>query len=88
VLDRIGASPKLFILDFADVPLVDSTAARTLESFAHKLQRHGTKLYFTSANRNVRRTLLTAGLRSPLVRYADDIEDAVAASRTASATPG
>lgn len=87
VLDRIGASPKLFILDFADVPLVDSTAARTLESFAHKLQRHGTKLYFTSANRNVRRTLLTAGLRSPLVRYADDVEDAVAASRTAKATP-
>lgn len=28
VLDRIGAHPKTFILDFADVPLVDSTAAK------------------------------------------------------------
>ncbi|HML30945.1 MAG TPA: STAS domain-containing protein, partial [Hyphomicrobium sp.] len=81
VLDRIGASPKLFILDFADVPLVDSTAARTLEGFAHKLTRSGTKLYFTSANRNVRRTLLAAGLRTPLVHYASQIEDAVASGR-------
>ena len=28
VLDRIGAHPKTFILDFAEVPLVDSTAAK------------------------------------------------------------
>ena len=81
VLDRIGEHPKTFILDFADVPIVDSTAARTLEGFAHKLDRAGTKLYFTSANRSVRRTLLAAGLRTPLVRYATEIEDAVALSR-------
>jgi SulP family sulfate permease len=81
VLDRIGEHPKTFILDFADVPIVDSTAARTLEGFAHKLDRAGTKLYFTSANRSVRRTLLSAGLRTPLVRYAGAIEDAVAMSR-------
>ncbi|WP_045837663.1 SulP family inorganic anion transporter [Hyphomicrobium sp. 99] len=81
VLDRIGAHPKVFILDFADVPIVDSTAARTLETFAHKLNRGGTKLYFTSASRSVRRTLLAAGLRKPLVQYAARIEDAVAMSR-------
>jgi len=28
VLDRIGEHPKVFVLDFSDVPLVDSTAAR------------------------------------------------------------
>jgi len=82
VLDRIGVSPKTFILDFADVPLVDSTAARTLESFAHKLKRAGTKLYFTSANRNVRRTLLASGLRSPLVHYASQVDDVVAVRRS------
>ncbi len=81
VLDRIGAYPKTFILDFADVPFVDTSAARTLERFAHKLSRAGTKLYFTSASRNVRRTLLTSGLRLPLVHYAADIADAVAMSR-------
>jgi SulP family sulfate permease len=87
VLDRIGASPKTFILDFADVPLVDSTATRVLESFAHKLKRAGTKLYFTSANRSVRRTLLTAGLKSPLVHYALHIEDAVGSSRAVKPSP-
>jgi SulP family sulfate permease len=81
VLDRIGAHPKAFILDFADVPIVDSTAARTLEAFANRLNRGGTKLYFTSATRSVRRTLLAAGLRKPLVQYATQIEDAVAMSR-------
>lgn len=81
VLDRIGAHPKVFILDFADVPLVDSTAAKSLEGFVHTLNRAGTRVYFTSARRSVRRALLQAGLRTPLVAYAPRIEDAVAAAR-------
>jgi SulP family sulfate permease len=84
VLDRIGARPKTFILDFAEVPLVDSTAARVLEGFAEKLDRAGSTVYFTSARKSVRRTLLRAGLRTPLVRYAPSIEDAIASSRAAS----
>jgi SulP family sulfate permease len=86
VLDRIGAHPKTFILDFADVPLVDSTGAKALESFVHKLRHAGTEVYFTSARKNVRRTLLSAGLRKPLVRYASSIEDAVALSRGSAPT--
>jgi SulP family sulfate permease len=86
VLDRIGAQPKTFILDFAEVPLVDSTAAKALESFVHKLRYAGTEVYFTSARKNVRRTLLSAGLRKPLVRYASSIEDAVAMSKTSATT--
>lgn len=80
-LDRIGANPKVFVLDFSDVPLVDSTAAKTLESFVHKLRGAGTSVYFTSARRGVRRSLLQAGLRPPLVVYAPSIDDAVAVSR-------
>jgi SulP family sulfate permease len=86
VLDRIGAHPKTFILDFAEVPLVDSTAAKTLEGFVHKLRHAGTEVYFTSARKNVRRTLLSAGLRKPLVRYASSIEDAVAMSKASATT--
>jgi SulP family sulfate permease len=86
VLDRIGAHPKTFILDFAEVPLVDSTAAKALEGFVHKLRNGGTEVYFTSASKNVRRALLSAGLRKPMVRYASSIEDAVALSRGLPAT--
>lgn len=85
VLDRIGVHPKTFILDFADVPLVDSTAAKALEGFVQRLHHVGTAVYFTSARKSVRRTLLHAGLRKPLVHYAPSIEDAVAASRSARA---
>ena len=81
VLDRIGVHPKTFVLDFAEVPLVDSTAAKALEGFVHKLRRAGTAVYFTSARKGVRRTLLLAGLRRPIVTYASSIEDAVAMSR-------
>lgn len=81
VLDRIGARPKAFILDFAEVPLVDSTAANALEGFVHRLHSGGTAVYFTSARKGVRRTLLRAGLRRPLVVYAPSIADASAMFR-------
>jgi len=81
VLDRIGEHPKTFILDFADVPLVDSTAAKSLEGFVHQLEGAGTKVYFTAARPNVRRALLSAGLRSPHVHYAPSIQDVVDAAQ-------
>jgi len=84
ILDRIGEHPKLFVLDFEDVPLVDSTAAKALESFAHKLQASGSRIYFSGASKAVRRTLLLAGLRKPLVRYASTTEDAIAHWRASS----
>lgn len=87
VLDRIGAHPKVFILDFAEVPLVDSTAANALEGFVHKLRNAGTAVYFTAARKGVRRTLLQAGLRRPLVSYAPSIADAVALAKNGKSTP-
>ena len=76
VLDRIGGHPKGFILDFSDVPLVDSTAARVLGTFVHKLRHSATKVYFTGTRPNVQRTLRSAELREPLVEYASTIEEA------------
>lgn len=80
-LDGIGAHPKTFILDFGGVPLVDTTAAKTLEGFVHKLRHSGSQVYFTSTSKSVRRTLLLAGLRKPEVRYASSVEDALDMSR-------
>lgn len=81
VLDRIGERPKIFVLDFSDVPLVDSTAAKTLESFAEKLHHAGTEVVFVGARKSVRRALLTAGLRKPIVRYAATADDGIALAR-------
>jgi len=84
ILDRIGEHPRVFILDFSAVPLIDSTGARSLHGFVHKLQRSGTRIYFSGAEDSVRRSLINAGLKPPDVAYSDNIESAKAAARQAS----
>ncbi len=75
-LDRIGKYPRIFVFDFNEVPLIDSTAAKTLEAFVHKLARVKTQVYIAGARANVRRTLLAAGLHKPEVLYANTVADA------------
>jgi SulP family sulfate permease len=70
VLERIGETPRVFVLDFTDVPLIDTTAARALVGFVGKLNRGGTDVYFAAARPKVRRALNQAGLKPPLVRFA------------------
>ena len=41
VLDRVGAPPKSFVLDFSNVPLIDVTAANALRGFVQKLDALG-----------------------------------------------
>ena len=47
-----------------------------------KLSHSGTRVYFAGAGKSVRRTLLIAGLRKPLVRYFSTAEEAVNNWRT------
>ncbi|MBL8587473.1 MAG: SulP family inorganic anion transporter [Methylobacteriaceae bacterium] len=75
-LQRIGRSPKAFVLDFAAVPLVDATAAREIESLAHGLARSGVRVWVAGASAPVRRSLLTHGLTRKLVGYAADVDSA------------
>ncbi len=70
VLERMGTTPRVFVLDFTDVPLIDTTAARALVGFVGKLKRVGTEVYFAAARPKVRRALNQAGLKPPLVRFA------------------
>ena len=77
VLDRIGDQHKAFVLDFAAVPFVDSTAANVIASLARRTARHKVKLYLTGASPAVRRALLVAGVRPPLATYRQRIDDAL-----------
>ncbi len=79
VLERVGTPPRLLVLDFRDVPLIDSTAARSLVAFVHKLKRSGTEVNFAAARPNVRRTLSHAGLKPPLVHYSANSTEAAKA---------
>lgn len=83
VLDRIGVLPRLLVLDFSEVPIVDSTAAKTLLRFAERMSKDGAVVFLTGAAPSVRRALLSAGLKKPLVRYAKSTAQALTYARPA-----
>ncbi len=81
ILERIGDQHRALVIDFAAVPLLDSTAAATIEGTGRKAARRGVKLYLTGTTPAQRRTLFAHGVKPPLVSYKRRIADAVAAAR-------
>jgi SulP family sulfate permease len=79
-LDEIAERPKAFIIDFSQVPLLDSTAA-TLDGFTRKAVRKGALVYVTGATKSVRRTLMTHCVRPPRVKFRSDIPAALRFAR-------
>jgi SulP family sulfate permease len=86
-LDRIGEYPKAYVIDFSGVPVIDSTAAATIGGFARKARRNRATVFLTGARPLVRRTLLTHGVRPPLVRFRTTLTDGLAAARSGAAEP-
>lgn len=80
-LDRIAASPRAHVLDLGGAPVLDSTAAATLEGFARKARRQGATVHVAGARAAVRRTLLAHGARAAGMRFHPDVATAVAAAR-------
>jgi SulP family sulfate permease len=87
VLDRLAESPKAYVIDFAAVAIIDSTAATTIESFVRKAQRRGAAVYITGTKMPVRRILLTHGVRPPQVRFKTRLADAVLAAQRELGSP-
>jgi SulP family sulfate permease len=76
VLDRIADQRKNFILDCSAVPFFDSTAANVIEGAAHKAKRAGVRFIIAGASPQTRRTLISHGVKRPLVTFAASIRDA------------
>ena len=80
-LDRINTKARAFILDFTNVPFVDSTAAHELKAYVSKANKQGVPVYISGATLHVRRELIANGIRKPIVRYGKTVEaslDAIA----------
>lgn len=76
VLDRIADQRRNFILDCSAVPFLDSTAANVIEGAARKAHRAGVRFVIAGASMEVRRTLISHGVRAPEVDYAGTLADA------------
>jgi SulP family sulfate permease len=87
-LDHLAERPKAFVLDFSAVPLLDSTAASTIESFVRKAGRRHAQVRIAGAIPQVRQVLLGQGVRPPHVQYEATVAEAIAAARAAIAAPG
>lgn len=73
VLDRIADRPQAFVVDFTDVPFIDSSGARSFEVLARKTARRGGMLYFVKVNDEVRAMLEKHGLAEGHLRYRPDV---------------
>jgi sulfate permease, SulP family len=77
VLDSIADTRKAFVVDFAAVPFLDSTAANAMSRVATKAKRHGIRLFITGASPTVRRVLLTHGVTPSRAKYRETIARAI-----------
>lgn len=82
VLDGFSDRHKAFVIDFAAVPFLDSTAANAIKGIAEKAKRQGVRVILTGTSQGVRRALLTHGARPPLVKYRADVAAAVSEIKT------
>jgi SulP family sulfate permease len=77
-LDRIGAQPKAYVVDFSAVPVIDSTAAETIHAFQRKAARRAAVVIIAGADASIRRVLAVHGVRPPDVPFANDVDAGLA----------
>ncbi len=80
-LDHLAERPKAFVLDFSAVPLLDSTAASTIESFVRKAERRQPAVHIAGAVPGVRRVLESHGVRAPHVQFSASAAEALTVAR-------
>ncbi|MDR3463839.1 MAG: SulP family inorganic anion transporter [Beijerinckiaceae bacterium] len=80
-LDDLPSNPRAYVIDVSAVPVLDSTAAATIEAFAKKVRGRGIAVFISGASIAVRRVLLGNGVRAPGVQFSPSIQDAVRRAR-------
>ncbi|MQT11261.1 SulP family inorganic anion transporter [Segnochrobactrum spirostomi] len=78
-LDHTGETPRAIILDFSNVPLIDSTAATALRSAVEKARKMGARVVIAGARPNIRHALRDYDVKPPSVTFAANVEAAHAA---------
>jgi sulfate permease, SulP family len=85
-LDSIGEHPRAYVIDFSAVPVLDSTAAATMQGFSRKAHRKGASVYVAGATPAIRRMLMTHGVRPPQARFKSGVAEALTSARRKSNT--
>ncbi|MBL9049749.1 MAG: STAS domain-containing protein [Tabrizicola sp.] len=75
VLERIAEAPRALVLDMSEVPLIDSSGARSFQGLARRAVRRGGRLYLVGLRPTLRRQLEAQGIGAPDVRFAADVAE-------------
>jgi len=86
-LERLAEQPKVYVVDFSAVPVIDSTAAATIDGFVRKADRHQAKVVISGAREPVRHVLLAHGVRPPRVVFEASLADAIALAHSLAGGP-
>lgn len=83
-LETAGKYPRAYILDFANVPIIDSTAANALRGFLEKMHAADVEVYAANIKPQAWHVLLRGHLGPPLIEHSGSLQEALAAARKAS----
>ncbi|HEU0070220.1 MAG TPA: SulP family inorganic anion transporter [Alphaproteobacteria bacterium] len=86
-LDRVGAQPKAYVIDFSAVTVIDSTAASAVEGFRRKAAAQSARLVLAGARPAVERMLWGHGLHPPEATFMSSVDEAIATLRGDAKTP-
>jgi sulfate permease, SulP family len=74
ILERVVAGRRALIVDLSGAPLIDSSAAHTIEGMVHKARRKRMAVMLTGTTHDQRVLLFAQGLKPPLVSYESTLE--------------
>ncbi len=81
VLERLGLSPEVLVLDLSGVPFCDSTGAHALAGLVAKLNGHGVRVVIAGGAPAVLQMLRMSGVDESVVRFSADSALAVAEAK-------
>jgi SulP family sulfate permease len=79
LLEQVPTRYRALVLDFSGVPFADATGVNMIAGVCRKVTRNGAQIFLTGAPPDLRESLTRHGIEPPAVRFADRIEDAIAA---------
>jgi SulP family sulfate permease len=77
VLDRIAESPRVLVVDFSQVPFVDTSGAYSVAVLARKLSRNNGAVIIAGAQPEVRRILQMQAGKHATLEFHDTVADAL-----------
>jgi SulP family sulfate permease len=73
VLEKIAEAPRALVLDMAEVPLIDSSGARSFRQLAGRARQRGGQLYLVGLAEPLRQQLEAQGIGAPDVQILPDV---------------